>query len=213
MRTTLPKHPRRGCTVLVPRCSPCCRGRATNSDAQRLRRREGQRPAARPQRVSASPPPAVVLPEQGRDLSDGLLCGRSPSPRGTRGRRDVSLAAAPSPVAQSPGSAASAAPWERGEQAAVVPEPGLLPGDCRHRRRQSSSRLSAPGPFLQEVSLFIPLSPLLLAKRLPSGGQSGSGTAEPWALPSLDAALRSQEPRPWPDMKGEVLTSRFLQAA
>lgn len=48
----------------------------------------------------------------------------------------------------------------------------------------------------------------------PSGGQSHSGTAGPRArLRSLDAALCSEEQYSWPDMKGEIITAHFLQAA
>lgn len=89
------------------------------------------------------------------------------------------------------------------------PGPGLPSWGHRAPRGSGSS-----GLCLQEVSLFMPLLPFLLAEIFPSQGQSHSGTAGPRALlRSLDAALCSQEQYSWPDMKGKVLTAHFLQAA
>lgn len=65
--------------------------------------------------------------------------------------------------------------------------------------------------------MFIPLLPFLLAEIFPSHGQSHCGTADPWVLlrwlRSLRADFCSEEQYSWPDMKAEIMTAHFLQAA
>lgn len=138
--------------------------------------------------------------EQGWDLRDGRLPGKSPSYKETAGLPG-SVTGSHSVLQVTwdtmPGCLREKGALRMGRTGHHHPEarPSFLvtsaSGDAH-----SSSRLLHPSLFLQEVSLFIPLLPFLLAKIFPSHGQSHSGTADPWALlrwlRSLDADFYSE---------------------
>lgn len=121
-----------------------------------------------------------------------------------------------SPVTQRRGATVSRvlSEWKGQVPYATPPPPQCL----RPRGRgPSSSRLRYPRPvFTGSLLVCSTFTVFLLAKIFRSRGRSHSGTADPWALlrwlRSLDADFCSEQRYSWPDMKGEILTARFLRA-
>lgn len=164
---------------------------------------------------SAGTSAGVGLVPKGRDALREVPV---PQTRGLLAAWRAAALSCPSPATQHQGAPVGRVLSERTGQVPYVPKPAT-PSQCpRPRgRRPSSPRLRQPRPvFTGSLLVGSTFTVFLLAKIFPSRGRGHSGTADPWALlrwlRSLDADFCSEQRYSWPDMKGQIMTARFLRA-